>query len=118
MCGVKKEASKTQLRAANRTLRDITNENLKRRYELSKVKIGKFKDKNEHLETVPGLKLKIWTYSQRENHVILIPAFKLLMLSQIFKILLVIASIPLRLENSTTACWPIRFVYLRSQVLF
>ena len=47
------EASRTQLRAANRTLRDITNENqhLKRKCELSKVKVDKLKDKNEQLET-------------------------------------------------------------------
>ena len=47
------EASRSQLRAANRTLRDITNENqhLKRKCELSKVKINKLKDKNEQLET-------------------------------------------------------------------
>ena len=47
------EVSRTQLRATNCTLRDITNENqhLKRKCELSKVKIDKLKDKNERLET-------------------------------------------------------------------
>ena len=47
------EASRTQLRAANRTLRDITNDNqhLKRKCELSKVKVAKLKDKSEQLET-------------------------------------------------------------------
>ena len=47
------EVSRTQLRATNCTLRDITNENqhLKRKCELSKVKIDKLKDKNEQLET-------------------------------------------------------------------
>lgn len=49
----KMEASRSQLRAANCTLRDITNENqhLKRKCEISKVKVGKLKEKNEWLET-------------------------------------------------------------------
>ena len=47
------EASGSQLRAVNRALRDITNENqrLKRKCELSEVKVDKLKDKNEQLET-------------------------------------------------------------------
>ena len=53
MCRVKKvEASRTQLRAANRTLHDINeNQLLKRKCELSKVKVDKLEDRNEHLET-------------------------------------------------------------------
>ena len=47
------ESSRTKLRDTNCTLHDITNENqhLRRKCELSKVKIDKFKDKNEQLET-------------------------------------------------------------------
>ncbi len=48
------EASRTQLRATNCALRDITNENqhLKRKCEVSKMKMDKLRDKNEQLETV------------------------------------------------------------------
>ena len=47
------EASRTQLRSTNHTLRDTTNENqhFKRKCELSKVKVHKLKHINEQLET-------------------------------------------------------------------
>ena len=46
------EASRSQLRAVNRTLRHITNKNqrLKRKCELSEVKVDQLRDKNEQLE--------------------------------------------------------------------
>ena len=49
----KVETKRTQLRTANRALRDITNENknLKRKCELSKDKIYRLKCKNEQLES-------------------------------------------------------------------
>ena len=49
MCGIKKLRYRE---LTNYTLRDITNENqhLKRKCELSKIKIDKLKDKNERLE--------------------------------------------------------------------
>ena len=56
---------------------------------------------NSWNQIASDLKLKI--YSQRKNPVIPIPAFKPLILSPLFKILLDIASIPLKLENSTIA---------------
>ena len=93
----KVEASRTQLRLTNRTLHDITNENqhLKTKCGLSKVKIDKLKTKNERLER-ECVRLEIENFDLRNNHVILIPAFKLMISSQLFKILLDIASIPLR----------------------
>ena len=110
----KVEASHTKFRATNRALRDITNQNHQRskKYELSKAKASKLKDRNAQLETKCAL-----LFQELEEESDSDTSFKWLMSQQLlYKTLLVIRSTPLKSGNSTIACWLTRFLRPKSVI--